>query len=448
MRRLPILMAGLLALRPCFGQTNTEAPLTIERAFEMALERNEEARLADLAVKQRALLPWRSLSLLFPSLTADASRMIPEDEIVGESGSPVVADPTDRASLRLSQPLFSSDAYAGYRSGRSLERAAIEDRVFRLRDLLFRVAATFIDCLKLEHVVGINRETLTLAEEQRRTAEARYEAGEVPKTDVLRAEVEVSRARRELDVSRNQWQLAGAQLATLIGAGDGPVSVQAPPEGLADRLEHADSLETLIAAALEQRDDLRRAAYEREAARWSLVKARRGWWPTVSFDVEQTWADPGSLSQPDDFWTATFRASLPLFEGGARQLDAREARYALEEADLVVSQLVKTVRLQVTEAWLRTRTARVLLDATQKELELARENYDVVSQRYRAGKATSLDQVDAFTQLSRARTSVANLTYDHQAAILHLLRQVGSLGERYVADTRSEPDRSARGRTE
>lgn len=441
----------LLALVPLLaaGQTNTSstdvspAPttnaLTLEQSFERALQSNEEAKLADLAVKESALLPWRSLSVVFPQVQANASRMYPEEEITGETGNAVVADPTDRASIRLSQSLFNSDALASYRSSRYLNYAALDDRVFRLRDLLFRVADTYISYLKLQQIVGISRETLKLAQEQRHTALARFDAGQVPKTDLLRAEVEVSRTERELEIAQNAQRLGRTQLCLLIGADDQPFTAQTPAEMTGASFDDEATLEKLIRTATEQRDDLKRAVNQRDAARWVLRGARMTYLPKFSVDLEQTWADPASLTQPESFWTATLRANLPLFEGGSRRLDIKQAGYRLEQAELVCSQLVKTVRLQVTEAWLRSKTAKALLESNRKELDLAVENYDVVSKRYEAGQATSLDLIDAFTQLSRARISVANLTFDYQVSLLNLLKQIGSFGESYVADKKQEP---------
>lgn len=411
--------------------------ITLEQAFQMALDSNEEAKLADLKVKQNALLPWRAVSIVSPNVNASATRMYPKEELkTGEPGSEtiIMADPTDQLGISLVQPLFNAQAYATYRGSKYLVNAAKDERVSALQNLLFRVADTYFNHLKVQRLVEVGRGNLRLAEEHFVTASNRYAAGEVAKTDVLRAEVMQSRAQRELESALNSLQLSRTALSLLIGITNRPFEVKEPSDIQQVSFDRKEALDELVRTAWDTRSDLSQLTNQLRVAQWNLKRTRYSLLPTLDVAVEQQWVRPESSSQPSDFWTATIRANLPLFEGGSRKLDIKEARYGLEQAELGYSQLRKAIQLQVTDAWLQSKTAKVNLQAVEKELELAQENYDVMSKRYQAGQATNLDMIDAMNQLALAKISVANQLYDYQVAVLRLLRQIGLFGERQIPD--------------
>lgn len=432
-----LLAAAVLAL-PAGAETPPEpVRLTLEDAMAMAMNTSEDVRLADLRFQQTSLLRDRAKSLLKPQVAADASRTYPRDTTGGWSEA---GDPIDKASIGLTQPLFDTDAYTTFRGSRYLVDAARFEKEFAVENVLFGVAEAFLSFLRAQSGLETAQETVKLAREQLDATTARYNAGQAPKTDQLRTEVEVSRALRALERVQNNVVSERLNLARLAGLGDRPFTAVAPDDFRSFPFEGAEPPRDLMDLALERRKDIEQLRNDIQVAEWTLRQARYSLLPTLDVNVNQSWVDPETQSQINDYWTASLRAHLPLFEGGKRTLDVKEARFGLEQARLALERQQKVVEQEVADAWLAGKTAKVHLAAFESELKLAEETYEVTKQQYSSGQATSLDLIDAFTQLTLARANHATQTFDYYQAVLALFRRMGRFDE-YIPKEQ-EGDRS------
>jgi outer membrane protein len=84
------------------------------------------------------------------------------------------------------------------------------------------------------------------------------------------------------------------------------------------------------------------------------------------------------------------------------------------------------VTLQVTLAHLAATTARVRTERNRPAIVEARENLRLVGNRYRNGRATPTDIVDAEVTLTRAQQRLASATYDYLSALVSLEYALGT----------------------
>ncbi|OQA26668.1 MAG: Outer membrane protein OprM precursor [Verrucomicrobia bacterium ADurb.Bin345] len=433
------LLAAVVLVLGAGAESPTPEPvrMTLEDAIAMALDTSEDVRLAEIGYEQTSLLRDRAKTLMKPDIAADASRTWPRDT-AGRWNE--AADPTDRASIGLTQPLFNTDAYTTFRGSRYLVSAAQFQKEFAVEGALFGVAEVFLSFLQAQSSLDTARETLKLAREQLDATRTRYEAGHAPKTDYLRAETEVSRAERNLERVQNRLVSERLNLARLVGLGDRPFTAVAPDDFKQYPFDGAEPPQELMDTAMAKRKDLEQLRNDIQVAEWTLRQARYSLLPTLDVNVNQSWIEPETSSQPSDYWTASVRAHLPLFEGGKRTLDIKEARFGLEQARLALERQEKLVEQQVADAWLAGKTAKAHLAAFESELKLAEETYEVTKQQYSSGQVTSLDLIDAFTQLTLARANHATQTFQYYQSVLALFRELGRFGE-YIPKEQ-EGDRS------
>jgi outer membrane protein TolC len=400
---------------PVSGDTKTiqtaenEGPsLTLEESLQLALKNHEEIQIAVFSEKERELLPWRVFSAILPSVTGSAGVTYPKEQIKFAE-SVIVADPLKEASITVRQPLFDGETLPAYKSATDLSEASSESKYFEIRRVLFNVAQAYFSLLQNQKLVDVADESQRLAQEQLRILSERYEAGQAPKNDFLRAQVEASRAERTLTESRNNRELAGNTLASFTG------------------LPAAD-----IKEAGEHRNDLGSLKKQIDAKKWEVKQKWAAFLPDADLVFEQSWLEPESFSRQNNFWTAGVRFTVPFFDGGERMLDLSEQKYELEQLRLRLERLQKDIALQVEEAWRAARTSKVNLTAVLKEKELSQENYDVILSRYESGQASSLDVIDAFAELTNAKTSAVTEQYAYQLSLLDLLKQAGLFGQSYV----------------
>jgi outer membrane protein len=128
-------------------------------------------------------------------------------------------------------------------------------------------------------------------------------------------------------------------------------------------------------------------------------------------------------------FTGTWMAGVALtyavndyFSNGAiaKQLEAQ--RRALEAQRRA---LKDGVRMEVTSAYLDGRKARAALVAAQRGIESARAAYDVATELYRVGRATTTDVIEAESELVAAQLQLVNAYIDERVARTKLVYAMG-----------------------
>jgi outer membrane protein TolC len=238
-----------------------------------------------------------------------------------------------------------------------------------------------------------------------------------------------------LTESRNNRELAGSTLASFIGLPAPEIKEARLIEPESDptvRLEENDELQKYIEIAGNHRNDLRSLKEQVDAKKWEVRQKWAAFLPNAELIFEQSWLEPESFSRQNNFWTAGFQFTVPFFDKGERVLNVSEQRYELKQLWLRLERLRKDIALQVEEAWWAAQTAKVNLAAVLKEKKLSQENYDVILSRYESGQSSSLDVIDAFAELTNAKTSAVTEQYAYQLSLLKLLKQAGLFGQSYV----------------
>jgi outer membrane protein len=298
---------------------------------------------------------------------------------------------------------------------------------FTISEVLFGVARAYYDVLRSREQVRVTQDTLRLTKDELKQAEVRFRVGEVTKTDVLRAEVEVARTERTLIANRDALQLSLATLARVVGI-PGPIRVVEPaPLGTSGA-----GYEQLLAKAYVRRQDLRAQAAGVEVARERRNQVLARYAPQVNTQWSYPRLDSPTFANRDKFWVLTLNFQVPLFDGGVRELDLQEQGENLAQAQLQLSRLKKDIGIEVKRALLDAETLEATLATLKKEVALAQENYQITSKQYGVGLATSLDVNTTLNSLNQVRTQLVDQTYAYQVVLLALDRAVGTFGQDYI----------------
>lgn len=419
------------------GETRT---LTLDDAYRLAIANEEQIKIAERELAKAQLLPWRAVALLTPRADVAGTYTRNKDEIAftgnpsGGGGAtttfPSVIRPLEswQGIFSVTQPLIQPSFLPSWQLGKDSVRQNEQRYGFTIREVLFGVARAYYDVLRAQAQVGVAQDTLKLTQDELKQAQARFRVGEVTKTDVLRAEVEVARAERALVTAGNNQELTLTVLARTVGV-RGPIKVVEP----APPLSSGERYEQLLDKAYKQRQDLRaqEAAVEVARQRRNLVRAR--YFPSVGALWQFPKLDSPTFANRDEFWTLTLNFQVPVFDGGTRELDLLEQEENLAQSRLQFDLLKKDIGVEVRQALLSVETLAATLDTLKKEVNLAQENYNITSKQYRVGLATSLDVNTALNALNQVRTQLTDQTYAYQVGLLGLDRAVGVFAQDYVA---------------
>jgi len=396
-----------------FGDPQLVALLEQARAHNsdvaIAVARVEEARAQERAARG-VLLP--SLNLAAPasygrSLTA-----------LGVPVEATVAQPQFQASYELD--LFGRnraqiDAAA---AGSLASDAARQATVLAVTSA---TASGYVTLLALDERLELLRQTLASRSDALRIARSRAEAGYTSQLELRQAEAEFHATEQQIPVVETARTRQENALSLLIGAVPGEIARGARFESLQRPAVPAVLPSQLTA----RRPDIVQAEYALAASDAKLRVAQRQFLPQVQLTAAIGEVMGSSLRDNVDVWSIGGSILAPIFAGGRLrgQFDAAtaqrdQAAFGYQRAVLsafreVEDQLAIIARLDEQERALdaqRTAVADSLRHATN---------------RYRAGYATYLEQVDAQRVLLSVDIALIQLRTDRLTATIALYQALG-----------------------
>ncbi len=417
MAAIGLLALGLLAFPAAAGA----APLTLGEAYAMALQRSEDVRVGEERVRQAEDDIRRARSTVLPQITVRGNySRYPEER--GQFG---IIQPQDSygAEATLEQALYAGGKNsAGQRIATQGVGVAGADLRLSRETVLFRVAQVFYSVLRAQKNVEIQTHNVERLTEHRRLSELRYKVGEVTESILLRAEAELAGAKAELVARQNDRAIAGRELQLLTGLTD-------PVEPADPLLPHVaeEAVEQWRTTAHEEREDLLKSRLQERIAEDRVAFTRGSLFPSLTAEgtVFKRGQEPQSPFFIDQSWVVGARVEFPLFDGGLRRAELRQARSRLEQGRLATAKLAKQVDLDVTRASGNLDAVTRVLESRQDQVRFARKNYEMVSKQFTFGLATNLDTLDANQTLIEAERDVIGATYDRHLAILELQRSAG-----------------------
>ena len=420
MKRLTTAVLLFAAATAARAQTR----LTFDEALLRALEVNNMVERAkedvSAAVAQKNFL----LSAVLPRIrvTGDLTRNSIEQSFgEGEDGVTILPRNDWAYRVTLSQPLF-----AGRRELRAYSQAKLGIENARQATLgaqdavLLRVASTYLGVVNADRRVEIEKRNIELAHRRLVQAQAFYDAGEVTRVDVLRAETAMKASQRMLAGAEQQREHAVSQLRIDLDL-DGPVEVTPPEESRPPLPSETE----LIARAAGERPDVDIAENMLRVAKLEVSKQRGFALPVVTFDGG--WIHQKTPFPADRYSYGAIRFDIPVFQSGETGARVAGAKAREKQAELALEEARVEAREDVRRALADLRSAETGLHLAQEQLQAAEAEYQQSFELYRAQEATSLDVAASETSLAEARRAVAEETLNHDLAELRVWYAAGDI---------------------
>lgn len=419
----------LVALAPAGAQ----APLGLERAVQLALERNERGRTAQLQGEAADARVAKARAFFFPDLTLVGNYTRRAYQTVREVGGEQVIIQrrnvlAPRATATLT--LFDPRALPLYRQARR-ERDAAKLNAREDRRLLgFEAADAFLRTLSAEQVHEAARRRLDLAEQSLADARARFSAQLVGSNDVTRAELELATARHQATRAQGEKESAYLHLGYLL---DTPVagSLVAPQELLQIAAQPPGEESPLIEGALRIRLDLAASQRHAEAQAAAAGEPLRRLLPSLNANGQYRMTNEGGLSGRTRDWSAGMDLSWSIFDRGQLWADRSERRALARIADLAAQAAVRRAALEVRTALVALTSQQAAIDQAQVAAQVARVNAAQTAELYRQGLTSALAVADASARLFEAEVALAREQYGVALAYLDLrsARGLNPVGE-------------------
>lgn len=336
-------------------------------------------------------------------------------------------------SVQAQQPLLDVSRRADAQGLRSAAqqsdwqyRAARQQQLLKVAQSWFAVLNAANDLLAVER-------TLAAAQRAGGLAQARYDTGDLPITDLREAQaVSDATAVRLLD-ARNALELARLAFTNLTGL-QPPVAVPLP-DGAPAGLSQHDPLESWLQRAQQgnpalQQQVLRGLQAERDVERHgALAGARLSLVAAAGVSRATGSGSYGSASQQARDTLLGLEATIPLFTGGLRSAQHDEARALARAAAADVEAARLQVAEQVNAAWLQVTTAEARRRALVRAAASATARLAATRTGAETGERTTLEVLGAESEQLRIDAERQRAVFDLLLADLNLRAVAGTLDD-------------------
>lgn len=328
------------------------------------------------------------------------------------------------AGVNISQILWSGGrighginiAEANVLSGRE-DLRAVEQQV------LGSVIQAYVDVLRDMEILRIRQDNLSVLGRQLEESNARFEVGEITRTDVAQSEARLAQSEADLASAQAQLSVSRASYAAVVG--QAPADLEPPPAlpGVLDDFDQA------LDIGLEENPSIRSAQYRLMAAEATVARARAEYLPSASLGASFNGSD--DLEGLDLGSRTNFQAgvtvSVPLFTGGLNRSRVVQALEQANAAQIDVEGQRRSVLQVLSTAYAQAVSARSTLSAGTEAVRAATIAAEGVRQEQQVGLRTTLDVLNAELELRAAEVTLASARRNQYVAQAQLLAAMGRL---------------------
>jgi outer membrane protein TolC len=433
------LICLLLPLPSSAGAQESYRNIKIDEAYQLALETHEKIKIALLEIDKSKLLPKKAWSIMLPHAGTNGAfylmnkgretgtvKITPAPgTILGFTPSvqTQIITPTEQV---LGQVEISQNVYSGeFLPLRKKSLQTIDKNTASFfqtaQDILFQVAQIYYSGSKAGELVKNDQELVKLAQDQIRVARSKFNAGAVTEDVVINAELNLATAETKLIKDKNQLQIAKDTLCNFISIQTNGITLTKP----ATIPGNTEPFSALFDKALDYRFDYQMAKININLAKTDVNLQKAKFHPSVETKWSYYAVSQPGWEQNSNNWMAGVAVKLPIFDGGLKVWNLKESKDSLQQTELTLDDLKRNIKIEVENAMLQADGFKSLLVQSNKQVELAQKNYNLIFSKFNYGAATIFDLNQAFTSLATAKAELINKNYDYQMALLTLEKTQG-----------------------
>lgn len=446
------------------AMSTVEAPasLTLDDAVRIALKQNPQVLEAIQTIEQTRgqIITVRAQALPNVALSSAYNQQDPK-LIGGGGGSSNTSTSGSNSTNSTSSLIFGNDKswnvtvqatqllYSGGQVGAAIKIAklTLDSNYYTLRDVvdqtISNVRQQFYDVLLNRSLIDVQEESVHLLESQLKDQQNRFDAGTVPRFNVLQAEVALANQLPQLIRAKNTYLISQLTLARTLGIEYSPSHIGKPVLNvvgdLGVRIRKINEPES-IQLAKERRSFLKAQRQSILIQLQQIKVALAGYQPTVSANAGYEVKNSPFSTNLDDVvngWFFGVTGNWNIFDGFATYGRVKTARSQLESAKVNYDDAVLQVELQVQQAIANLQQATETIQSQTKSVEEALEALRLAQERLAAGAGVQLDVLNAQVALLTARTNELQAKHDYNVALAQFDYAIGA--QTQYEDTFDDP---------
>ena len=298
---------------------------------------------------------------------------------------------------------------------------------YSFRNAIDIVVATvrqqFYQVLLNRALIGVQEESVKLLKSQLQDQQNRFEAGTVPRFNVLQAQVALSNQYPLLIAAQNNYRISQLQLAKTLGLDFDPNRGDAAPLEAVGELQYQPR-HMLLVRAIELAKARRPFLKQQKAIVLSNAQqvrvARAGYFPEVTASGGSEVRSSSFSDNPRDVSSGYIfgaTGNWAIWDWGATYGRVKQARAVLEESKITLDDDQRQVELEVQQQDSNLKQSAELVKATEESVGQAEEALRLASARLSAGAGTQLEVLDSRVQVTQAQSNRLQALYNYNTAL-------------------------------
>ena len=429
-------LIATLGLALAAGRGAPAAAETLADALAEAYQNNptiQAQRATQRAIDEnyvQARAGWR------PTLTLQASGSYtqietPRSELIRQQRAATIErGNSGAAQLTFSQPIWTGGRTAAAVTAANADVLQGRENLRRIESQVLQAVITaYADVRRDQEALNIRHENVKVLQRQLDESQARFDVGEVTRTDVAQSQARLAAALAQTQSAVAQLAVSRATYAALVGHNPGDLE----PEPSLDYLMPGD-VDEAFTLAEQNSPTLRQQQYAEQASRARIAQARAGRMPEVTLQSSLRFAngqiDPLIQHQYDKEETVGVTVTVPLFNGGVTTSQIRQSIERNNADRITVETQRRAVLQSISQSWNQLLAARANISSTDVEVQAASVAAEGTHQEEQVGLRTTIDVLNAEQELRSAQLNQLAAHHDEYVITASILSTMGRLEAR------------------
>ena len=419
-----LLTAVVVMAVPAMAQENTEVAvqseplvITLEQALEIALSENPTVKIADQTIETKKYAKKGTYAALWPEISASATyqRYIekPSFHIMGQTLRMGTTNNIN-GGFSAAMPLINAQLWKSLKlSALDVELAVEQARSSRI-DMVEQVSKAYFQVLLAKDSYNVYKRVYDNAVENHKIVEKKYAVGAVSEYDFIRSQVSVSNAEPNVFNAENTIVVALWQLKALLG-----LDLEKDIDCVGTLADYeADITSQIEVAGLENNSTMKQFDIQEDMLLQALKVKRAANIPSLAASINYMWnAMDETMALAHYRWmgssTAAFSLSIPIFSGGKRRAEIKQAKIELSKLKLQRENTERQLRTAAMSYYSNMLTNVKQYHASSENISQAKRGYEIAVKRYEVGGGTLVDVDNSQLAYTQAELSRSTAIYDY-----------------------------------
>lgn len=333
------------------------------------------------------------------------------------------------AGVSASMPVVNAQLWKSIKiSGMDVELAVEKARASRL-DMVSQVKNAYYAVLFSKEAFNVYKEVYENAMTNYAETEKKYNVQKATDLDMARAKTNVANAipnvyNAESSIILALWQLKAVMGIDLEMNIDVEGAIEDYSEYMTSDVTKADSI------SLDRNSTMKQLEIQANELAQSIKAQQYAYIPTLALAFNYSYnAMTNDFNFKEYRWTpysyVGVSLSIPIFSGGKRLNQVRQARNSYEQMRLQMTSTERNLKISIRQSLNTMETNVKSYDAAKDAVASAEKAYSIAEKSYEVGRATLTDLNDAQLALTQARLAESQAVYNFIVAKTQLEQTIG-----------------------